>query len=101
MKKPNSDIKAARSSLDRRVSWQREPPVESGLWWWWGGDEDSLPIPIDIAYSGSDGSYFASIGQYGWNRPQTVTEMGGWWMRLYEPELPANARICCGEEEKL
>lgn len=68
--------------------WTRNLPNESGFWWWWNEDEDSLPYPIDIQYSGTSDSYFASIGQFGWTRAQEVSEMGGWWMRLPEPERP-------------
>lgn len=68
--------------------WQRKLPDESGLWWWWNEDEDSLPLVVDIAYSGTSDSYFAMQGQHGWTRYQDVEEMGGWWRRLPEPERP-------------
>lgn len=70
------------------LAWTRDLPTESGAYWWWNEDEDSAPIHIEIMYSGSDGSYFAPAGQYGWNCFQSVAEMGGWWMRLHEPETP-------------
>ena len=70
--------------------WQKKLPDESGLWWWWNEDEDSLPIVVDIAYSGTDGCYFAMQGQHGWTRFQRVSDMGGWWWRLPEPERPQN-----------
>lgn len=68
--------------------WQRKLPDESGLWWWWNEDEDSLPIVVAIAYSGTSDSYFAMQGQHGWTRYQDVDEMGGWWRWLPEPERP-------------
>ena len=77
-----------REILKGVTGWRVEPPDDQGLWWWWNGDEDSAPIPIHIGYSGTDGSYFAQSGQYGWNRFQPVAEMGGQWMRLLEPAMP-------------
>jgi hypothetical protein len=68
--------------------WSKDLPEEQGVYWWWNGDEDNAPLHVSIMYSGSDGSYFAPAGQYGWNRFQPVKEMGGWWMRLREPEVP-------------
>lgn len=67
--------------------WTRELPNEQGLWWWW--NEDGLPVPVSIMYSGTDGSFFASAGQWGWNRHQSVKDMGGLWTRLHEPETPS------------
>jgi hypothetical protein len=68
--------------------WTENYPDASGLYWWWNGDEDSLPVPVNIAYSATDNSYFATIGQHGWNAYQPVTDMGGFWMRLEEPSAP-------------
>lgn len=70
--------------------WSRELPSSSGLWWWWNEDEDSAPIVVDIAYSGTSNSFFASIGQHGWTRFQETLEMGGWWMRAEIPHHPIN-----------
>ncbi len=69
--------------------WTKDLPRVSGLYWWWNEDEDSLPIPVSIHYSGTSDSYFAPAGQWGWTRFQDVQEMGGRWMRLIEPERPA------------
>lgn len=69
-------------------SWLSIPPDEQGLWWWWNQDPDSAAIPVQIMFGGTDNRYFASIGQYGWNRVQYVEDMGGLWMRLIEPPLP-------------
>ena len=66
--------------------WTKTPPSEQGAYWWWSGDEDSSPLHIEIMYSGSDGTYFATSGQYGWTVAQSVTEMGGWWIRIYAPK---------------
>lgn len=64
--------------------WSRKVPNESGYWWWW--NEDSLPVPVNIDWSPTDGGrYFATQGQHGWNRFQWVEDMGGLWMRLMEP----------------
>lgn len=68
--------------------WRRQPPDEIGLWWWWNEDEDSAPIPVDIAISGGINEYFATAGQHGWNIFQLVTDMGGIWMQCLEPALP-------------
>lgn len=69
-------------------AWSKSLPNESGLWWWWNEDEDSMPLPVTIMYSGTSDSYFASEGQWGWTRFQNVEEMGGWWMKCIEPERP-------------
>lgn len=61
---------------------------EQGEWWWWNGDDDSAPVPVSILYSGFGNSYFASMGQLGWTRAQEVLDMGGWWMRILEPDQP-------------
>ena len=68
--------------------WSKTLPNESGLWWWWNGDEDQQPLVVEIAYSGTDGSYFAMQGQHGWTRFQPVTEMQGYWMQLHYPPPP-------------
>jgi len=82
-------LKDILAEADRQSGyWSRDLPNEQGVWWWWNDDEDSAPLHVSIMYSGSDGSYFAPAGQYGWNRYQPVKEMGGWWMRLREPALP-------------
>lgn len=57
-------------------------------WWWWNGDEDSCPVPVHVQWSGTGGYFFASVGQFGWNRAQTLTEMGGLWMKIVEPAIP-------------
>lgn len=91
---PGREIRAEESSSLQRAGsvalceWQRKLPDESGLWWWWNEDEDSLPIVVDIAYSGCGDNYFAMQGQHGWTRFQNVEDMGGWWRRLHEPERP-------------
>jgi len=74
---------------DGAMQWTKEPPNDQGLYWWWNEDEDSAPIPVTIFYSGTDGSYFAPEGQWGWTRFQPVTEMGGVWIRLHEPSTAA------------
>lgn len=69
--------------------WSKSLPTEQGWYWWWNEDPDDVPVPVSILASGMDGRCFASKGQFGWTRHQYVEEMGGWWMRLIEPELPA------------
>lgn len=71
--------------------WTRNLPTESGVYWWWNEDDDCAPLHLEIMYSGSDGSYFAPAGQYQWTEFQPVARLGGWWMRLYEPETPTLA----------
>lgn len=73
-------------------TWKDRVPDEIGLWWWWNEDEDSAPIVVDIAYSGTGDEYFAMAGQHGWTRFQNVTEMGGLWMRLNEPDVPDESK---------
>lgn len=69
--------------------WSKDLPNETGYWWWW--NQDGLPIPVNIDWSPTDGGrYFATQGQHGWNRYQWVEDMGGYWMRLSEPEPPAS-----------
>jgi hypothetical protein len=70
-------------------AWSKELPTEQGWYWWWNEDPDSEPVPVSILKSGVDGRCFASMGQLGWTRAQNVEDMGGWWMRMVEPELPA------------
>lgn len=83
-----SSSSPARGSELALGEWQRKLPDESGLWWWWNEDEDSLPLVVGVAYSGTSDSHFAMQGQHGWTRYQDVEEMGGWWRRLPEPEMP-------------
>lgn len=60
---------------------------EQGEYWWWDGDLDSAPVPVSIMLSYPT-TYFATVGQLGWNRPQDVEEMGGWWQLIREPAQP-------------
>ena len=69
--------------------WSKDLPTEQAWYWWWNEDPDSEPVPVSIITSGTDGRCFASKGQLGWTRHQYVEEMGGQWMRLIEPVLPA------------
>lgn len=71
---------------DPPPAWLHVLPDEQGYWWWW--NEDGPPIPVYIMFSGTDGRYFASVGQHGWNRVQYVEDMGGMWMPLPEPPTP-------------
>lgn len=73
--------------------WVKDLPSEEGPYWWWNEDEDSCPIHIEVAYSPTSQSFFARIGQYGWNRPQEVTEMKGWWMLIPLPPLPSKPEV--------
>lgn len=57
-------------------------------WWWWNGDEDAQPILVSILFSGSNGEYFASMGQHGWTIAQFVETMGGQWMEAIIPNTP-------------
>ena len=62
-------------------------PSEQGLYWWWSDDE-SIPIPVSLLWSGTGRNTFAPSGQHGWTRSQPVEEMGGKWMPLYDPMSP-------------
>lgn len=66
------------------MGWNPDPPDEQGYWWWW--NLDGPPIPVSILFSGTENRYFAAQGQHGWNRFQWVDDMGGMWMRLFEPK---------------
>ena len=74
------------------TKWRPDVPDEAGYWWWWDGTDDDLPVPVDIMWSGGSGSYFASIGQFGWTEPQDVEDMGGFWIRLPEPSTTAEGK---------
>jgi len=60
---------------------------DQSYWWWWNGDQDSAPVPVFILRD-SGGKYFATEGQFGWNRFQFVEEMGGLWLKVIEPQVP-------------
>lgn len=53
----------------------------SEIWFWWNGDHT---FPVNI--SRSDGRLFACVGQWGWSRPQWLTDMGGLWTPCIPPE---------------
>lgn len=81
------EIERLQTIVDNR--WSKEAPNEIGYWWWWNGDLDAVPVPVNIAWSPTDGGrYFATQGQHGWTRFLWVEEMGGLWIRLLEPPLP-------------
>lgn len=97
-----SDLSAAQErirQLEEGYQWSKCFPNKQALWWWWNGNEDSAPIAVHIMYSGTDGSYFATEGQYGWNRAQDVEEMGGMWQPAYEPPAPSTPSAAEREEE--
>lgn len=71
--------------------WTDWKGVKSADWyWWWNGDEDAAPVVVSILSSGHkpNQTFFASMGQLGWNRPQDVSEMGGHWSLIKQPEIP-------------
>lgn len=57
------------------VTWDRVNHDETDIWFWWNGDH-SFPVNI---MKDHDGKFFASVGQWGWNRAQFLHEMGGLW----------------------
>jgi len=65
----------------------KDLPESSDWHWWWNGDADSPPVPVTLQRDG-EGLLFASAGQHGWNRFQLVTDMGGMWALLTEPDQP-------------
>lgn len=81
-------LQAEVERLQQHEAWTTDLPTEMGSYWWWNGDEDSTPIHIEIFYSATSRSCFAPSGQYGWNRAQDVSEMGGWWKKLPTPDPP-------------
>lgn len=71
------------------AKWYRAEEVsrdvhDSGDIWWWD-DEEGYPIPVNIGKCVMDDYYFACIGQWGWTRPQKLTDMGGWWTPCIPP----------------
>ncbi len=69
--------------------WTRWEAVKSpGEYWWWNEDLDSAPVPVTGSWSEGSGHYFAEVGQLGWNQPQDVKDMGGFWMRISQPSQP-------------
>lgn len=83
------DREFAQTEAGRVSPWVSDKQVnESGYWWWWNGDLDSAPVPVYVMWSGSTDTYFASMGQLGWNRAQDIIGMGGFWLRLPEPPIP-------------
>jgi hypothetical protein len=82
---------AAIPSTPNGCEWKKETPDEQALWWWW--NEDGPPIPVSIMASGHENvRCFASQGQYGWNRAQWVEDMGGFWMKVVEPDPPISIK---------
>ena len=71
-----------------QVDWTRDLPTESGLYWYWNEDPDQPPFHVIILKGHAGDECFASRGQWGWTRTQNVSEMGGWWAPLEEPDLP-------------
>ena len=67
--------------------WTKTPPSEPGLYWWNNGDPDDIEgVPVDVMKD-SAGRLFAPLGQHGWNRPQFVDSLGGWWLPCRIPHF--------------
>ena len=60
---------------------------EQAWYWWWNGDEDSGPVIVSVFMGGPLTPPFATAGQLGWTVAQDVPGMGGWWMKIPEPEI--------------
>ena len=70
-------------------AWTRAEPTEQGAYWMWDGDEESLPIHVEVLWSGHDGRCFVPSGQWGWTEPQSMDDLDGhWWSPLTPPPLP-------------
>lgn len=52
---------------------------------WWHDNGEQI-YPVNIAWSPTSLSFFATLGQWGWTRAQDVIEMGGMWKPCIEPE---------------
>ena len=76
--------------------WQRGPDVrwydadqicraiwDGGIWWHDNGEQI---YPVNIAWSPTSESFFATLGQWGWTRAQEVKDMGGKWAPCVSPE---------------
>lgn len=76
----------------QKPKWSKNIPDDSGFWWWWEGVGiycKCPPLPVRIAFDGLTGTYFALAGQLGWESPQKLLDMGGYWMRCTEPATPS------------
>lgn len=91
MANPAEEIERLKAAAEFR--WRKEYPNEQCLWWHWNGDEDSMPYPVEVMYSGTTGGYFVAMGQHGWNHPQEFADMGGLWCKVNEPGMPSDAAI--------
>lgn len=80
--------KIVQHARDRRAAWTQTPPTEQGTYWHWNGDNDCAPLPMFVLWSGSDNKCFVSQGQLGISHAIMCEDYGGWWMPLFEPELP-------------
>lgn len=56
------------------------------------GDPECGPLPISVAYSGTNGNCFVTMGQLGINQAIDCNQYGGWWMPIYDPKLPSTKK---------
>lgn len=70
-------------------AWTQDEPKEQGSYWMWDGDDESLPIHVEVMWSGHEGRCFVPRGQWGWTEPQSMDDLEGyWWSPLTPPPLP-------------
>lgn len=70
------------------LRWYTWDQVSRDLWigdLWWYDNGESI-FPVNIAWCPTGQHFFATVGQWGWTRSQTLQEMGGRWRPCIEPE---------------
>lgn len=79
--------------------WYEWHEVSRDIWdgdiWWW--DNGEIIFPVNIAWSPTSESFFATLGQWGWGRAQDLSEMQGRWMPCVEPEPDEKYRETVGD----
>lgn len=81
------ELEAENAKL-REVTWYTWDQVnreihDGDIWWHDNGDQI---FPVNIMWCPTGKYFFASLGQWGWTRSQTLKEMGGFWTPCIEPE---------------
>lgn len=72
----------------KESQWLRWHQVDEQRWYWhWNGDIDCCPVPTSI-FKDSAGVFFRTAGQLGCGHAVNVSDLGGWFKKMYEPETP-------------
>lgn len=81
---------ATKLCAGQKHEWTRTPPAEQAMFWWWNGDRDSAPFACQVMYGGTDNRYF--VARNFMEETPWVDELGGFWMKCEEPEIPDQRR---------